>query len=55
MQINAQMRILNFDLKNIYVKLPIKYTILAPKFWLYKNINDMELIELTLHMLRTIM
>ena len=49
MQISEQIRIITLDIKDLYVNLPIQGIIQAAKFWLNKNINDMELIKQTLH------
>jgi len=52
---NEQTRIINLDIKYLFVNLPMKDMTHAAKFWLNKNISYMELIEQTLHMLHTIM
>ena len=52
MQINEQMRIINLDIKDLYVNLPIQGIIRTTKFWLN---NDSELIKQALYMLETIM
>ena len=52
MQTNEQMRIINLDIKDLYVNLPIQGIIRTTKFWLN---NDSELIKQALYMLETIM
>jgi len=45
MKINEQMRIITLDIKDLHVNLQIQGIIQVAKFWLNKNINDMELIK----------
>jgi len=55
MQVNEQMRIITLDIKDLYVNLPIQGIIQNTKLWLYKNINNSELIKQTLYMRKTIL
>jgi len=55
MQVNEEMKIIILDIKDLYVNLPIQRIIQTIKFWLNKHINNGELIEQTLYMLKTIL
>jgi len=54
-KINENTKIITLDIKDLYVKLPLKGIIKATKYWLYRNNNNGEIINQLLNILWTIM
>jgi hypothetical protein len=55
LHINEHMRIITFDVKDMYVNLPTEGILQTTKYWLNKHNNDKKIIEQTLHILNTIL
>jgi predicted lactoylglutathione lyase len=54
-QLNGNNRMISFDIKDLFVNLPVKYILRTTAFWLNRNNNDPMIIEQTLYLLKTIL
>jgi hypothetical protein len=55
MQVNQHTKIINLDIKDLYVNLPIQGILQTTKFWLNKHNNTNAIIEQSLHLLKIIL